>query len=436
MLATLPLDLTAPLVAVLIGFAFGFTLESSGFGDSRRLAAQFYFRESRVVKVMFTAIVTCMLLLLWGSALGFIDLGRIYVNPTYLGSGILGGFILGVGFIVGGYCPGTSIVSAATLKKDGMLFLLGVGAGSTIFGWTADAFRTFYDGAGYLGRVTLPAWLGIPVGVVAILVVFMAIGMFWFFDWLGQGIGRRSARGGAEPSPRPPETWHGWWVPAVKGGGLALTLFLLAAFLLPVVGQPTLDDRVAAMAEELDAEFERGEVLIDPVEHLGLMHAQIQARPGRFRLVTIDVRDEADYNLFHLVDAERVALDALRGDAGRRLAGEAYETAIKVLVSNDETRALDAWRLLRAQGVKNLYVLAGGMNLWLDVFADGELDARPTSAPTADETLRHAFGEALGSRYPYARPSEPVYLRVVAEREPEWKVKPVVKAPAAAGGCG
>ncbi len=434
--ATFPLDLTAPLAAILIGFAFGFTLESSGFGDARRLAAQFYFRESRVVKVMFTAIVTCMLLLLWGSALGWIDLGRIWINPTYLGSGILGGFILGIGFIVGGYCPGTSIVSAATLKKDGILFLLGVAAGSTIFGWTADAFRTFYDGAGYLGRVTLPAWLGLPAGVVAILVLFMAIGMFWFFDLLGQSIGKRSARGGAEPHPQPPTTWHGLWVPAIRGGGLALVLFLLAAFLLPVVGQPTLGSRLVAMQDELDGELAAGTVRIDPVEHLGLMHAQIHDAPGRFRLVTIDVRDEVDFNLFHLVDAERIPLDALRGPAGLELAGEDYETAIKVLVSNDEEAALEAWRILRAQGVLNVYVLRGGMNLWLDVFQAGDVDARPAEPPVADESLRHPFTEALGSRYPYARPSEPVYRRIVAGREPAWKVRPIVKAPAASGGCG
>ena len=64
-----PFDLAATLgvtgsylVYLGIGFGFGFILESSGFGDSRKLAAQFYFRELRVLKVMFTAIVVAMLL--------------------------------------------------------------------------------------------------------------------------------------------------------------------------------------------------------------------------------------------------------------------------------------------------------------------------------------------------------------------------------------
>ena len=128
-----PYDLAATLgvtgsylVYLGIGCCFGFILESSGFGDSRKLAAQFYFRELRVLKVMFTAIVVAMLLVFWATALGLLDYADINVNETWLWPGIAGGLIMGVGFILGGYCPGTSLVSVATLKIDGMFFLLGV----------------------------------------------------------------------------------------------------------------------------------------------------------------------------------------------------------------------------------------------------------------------------------------------------------------------
>ena len=40
----------------LIGVAFGAVLEMAGFADSRRLAAQFYFRNLTVLKVMFGTI--------------------------------------------------------------------------------------------------------------------------------------------------------------------------------------------------------------------------------------------------------------------------------------------------------------------------------------------------------------------------------------------
>ena len=117
----------------LIGFAFGFTLEMSGFGDSRKLAAQFYFTELTVLKVMFTAIVTAMVLLFGAVSLGFLNFNLVWVNPTYLASGILGGLIMGVGFIVGGFCPTTSLASASTGKIDGMMFILGGFVGAFLF---------------------------------------------------------------------------------------------------------------------------------------------------------------------------------------------------------------------------------------------------------------------------------------------------------------
>ena len=49
------------IIAFVIGIGFGFMLERGGFGSARILAAQFYFGNMRVLKVMFTAIVTAML---------------------------------------------------------------------------------------------------------------------------------------------------------------------------------------------------------------------------------------------------------------------------------------------------------------------------------------------------------------------------------------
>jgi len=93
-------------VYLLIGIAFGFALEMSGFANSKILAAQFYFRDMTVLKVMFGAIVTAMVLVFLTSALGLLDFSLVYVNETYLWPGIVGGLIMGVGFILGGFCPG------------------------------------------------------------------------------------------------------------------------------------------------------------------------------------------------------------------------------------------------------------------------------------------------------------------------------------------
>jgi len=90
-------------VVLLIGFGFGYMLEIGGFARSEKLAAQFYLTDMTVFKVMFTAIVVAMVLIFGAAAMGWVDYNRIYVNETYLWPGIIGGLIMGVGFVIGGY---------------------------------------------------------------------------------------------------------------------------------------------------------------------------------------------------------------------------------------------------------------------------------------------------------------------------------------------
>ena len=102
-------------VAFVIGIAFGFFLERGGFGSGKKLAAQFYFTDMAVLKVMFTGIVTAMVGVYWLSRVGVLDLSLVYLVPTKPAANLLGGALLGVGFVVGGYCPGTSVVAAKIL---------------------------------------------------------------------------------------------------------------------------------------------------------------------------------------------------------------------------------------------------------------------------------------------------------------------------------
>ena len=169
------------LVFLLIGMAFGAILEMSGFGDSRKLAAQFYFKDMTVLKVMFTAIVVAAVLIFLSSSLGLLNYDRLWVNPTYLYPGIVGGLIMGVGFIVGGFCPGTSLVAAATLKLDGIVFVLGGLFGVWAFGESVGSFEDFFNSSFY-GRLTVFDWLGTSAGVVVLLLTLMALAMFYLAE--------------------------------------------------------------------------------------------------------------------------------------------------------------------------------------------------------------------------------------------------------------
>ena len=133
-------------VAVVIGFCFGFVLERAGFGRSTKLAAQFYFYDMTVFKVMFSAIVTAMLGVIMAGGLGLVDIrhvAQLVVSGTFIWPMLVGGLLLGVGFIISGYCPGTSLVSAASGGVDGLLAFVGVIIGSVLFGMVYPAIADF-----------------------------------------------------------------------------------------------------------------------------------------------------------------------------------------------------------------------------------------------------------------------------------------------------
>lgn len=181
-------------IAFVIGIFFGFALERGGFGNARILAAQFYFTNMRVLKVMFSAIVTAMIGLFYFAWIGWLDLSLVYVGDTYLVPQIVGGFILGVGFTIGGYCPGTSFVSASTGRKDGMVFILGILFGIFLFGEIFPLIENFYNSTN-IGRVTLPDALGLTYGMVVFLVVLIAIGAFALAGWGEKVMSKKTGRG-------------------------------------------------------------------------------------------------------------------------------------------------------------------------------------------------------------------------------------------------
>jgi hypothetical protein len=171
-------DETSLVVAFVIGLGFGFFLERAGFGSARKLVSQFYLNDMAVFKVMFTAIVTAMLGVTYLSWIGFLDLSLVYLVPTHLAPQIVGGLVLGVGFVIGGYCPGTSVAASATGKFDGMAYVLGVFAGLFLFAEAYPLVKWFYE-ATPMGDTTIPRAFGLPYGLVVFAVVLMAVGGFY-----------------------------------------------------------------------------------------------------------------------------------------------------------------------------------------------------------------------------------------------------------------
>ncbi len=170
------------LVALALGFGFGWFLERAGFGSGCRLCAQFYLYDMTVLKVMFTAIVTAAVGLWLFSAIGLLDIGAVYLTPTSIGAMLLGGLLLGAGFIIGGYCPGTSVTAAATGAGDGVVFVLGFMAGLLFYALFLPGLEVWAN-ASSIGEVTLPQVFGLSYGVVVLALVVMAGLAFAGAEW-------------------------------------------------------------------------------------------------------------------------------------------------------------------------------------------------------------------------------------------------------------
>jgi uncharacterized protein len=164
----------ALVAALVIGIAFGWCLESAGMGSARKLAGQFYLTDLTVFKVMFSAIITAMLGLFWLGRLGVLDLTRVYVPETYLVPQLAGGLVFGIGFALGGLCPGTSCVAAVTGRLDGAALVLGMWSGVLATGLFFPALEPFYERTPR-GALTLPQVAHVPYGLAVLLVVLAAL---------------------------------------------------------------------------------------------------------------------------------------------------------------------------------------------------------------------------------------------------------------------
>lgn len=181
-------DEASLIVAFLIGIGFGFFLERAGFGSSRKLVSQFYLNDLAVFRVMFTAIVTAMLGVTYLGWIGVLDLTLVYMVPTFWVAQIVGGVLLGVGFAVGGYCPGTSPAAVVMGHLDAIAYICGIFAGVFAFSLAFPYLRGLYT-AGEMGAVRLPEFLHLPYGLVVFGVVLMALAGFWGAGWIEKRFG-------------------------------------------------------------------------------------------------------------------------------------------------------------------------------------------------------------------------------------------------------
>lgn len=305
--------------SVLIGVAFGFVLERAGFGRSTKLAAQFYLRDMTVFKVMFTAIVTAMTGLVITSAIGLTSLREIsesIASWTYLWPQLAGGFLLGIGFIVSGYCPGTSVVAAASGNIDGAVTVAGVVSGTFIYSelMQIPAFHHFHS-SGDKGAWFLYDLIKVPPQLLAAAIAAMALLAF-----IGAEKVEKMIAGGTELR-----------LPRIRRFAFA-TVAVLAAGALMTIAIPASSPAQATAAPAA-------------ITAADLAHRVVQA-PWTMRIA--DVRNEAAFAAARVPGSENVKPEALNDLAA--LAASAGQTLVIV----GEAKKIPP----------NAKLLAGGFESW------------------------------------------------------------------------
>lgn len=321
-------------VALVLGFLFGYVLEQAGFSSSRRLVGVFYGYDLTVLRVFFTAAVTAALGVLGLASAGWLDLGAVFVNPTWLWPAVVGGVLMGFGFLFGGYCPGTSFCGAAIGKVDAMVFSAGGLLGIFAYAELYPQLATFANSSD-LGSITVPGALGISSGLFVFLLTAAAVLAFAVGGIVERTVAPTTAPSRSFPARRQ----------AIAAAGL-LTVALVAVFL------PGRSARLQAKVMQ-DDYVPRHTVPSMTADELAF---RIVDRDPRTRV--FDLRPEEVRSAHPMPGATPVPAAEILAKQWRR--DFAPRNLKKVLVAANTEEARFAAYLLGEAGFENIAILAGG----------------------------------------------------------------------------
>ena len=341
--------------AGIIGFFFGLFLEKAGFGNSKRLAGIFYFRDMQVLKVMFSAVITAAIGFGFLTGLGLIQPDAVYLLKTLYLVQIAGGLLLGIGFAMGGWCPGTAIVGTAGGSIDALLFVCGAIGGSILYNELYPLLGNIRE-IGSCGVRSAYADLGISRPLFVTLFTLIGVCCFWGSELLEK---KRFGKGRYFNSP------------FLKAYSLMLiaaaaSLFIFAA---PQSGSG-MPERLSRAAKGKD--------------HISAMELAERIINADKNLLLIDVRPVESFGKFHIKNALSCPLEKLPELKSKM---KLYQTV--VLYSDGAAHAVQGQMLLEQDGLSNILVLDGGLNKFINsCLKPVSLRSAPVDANTAEKITR------------------------------------------------
>jgi len=327
------------IVALFIGIAFGFILEQAGFSTSKKLVGLFYGYDFTVLRVFFTAGITAMIGVIAFDHWGLIDMSLVYINPTFLWSAIIGGLIMGLGFVLGGFCPGTSICAAAIGKIDAMIFIGGSFLGVMIFAEGYPLFEKLYLSESW-GNIRVFESLGMSQSLFAFILTIFAVGAFWVTTFI-----EKKVNGNQKIQFQHKYLYYGLT-------GFAI-LIAISSFALP----------------------DRKEYLInsasDTTASSSLNIKLMTSDELSFRIIDedksiqiFDLRNKKDYDSLNLPKSHNITLENLFEKDTHKLLS--LKQKKNVFIAEEEIDAKKAAILAAKLGYTDIYVLKGGLKTFRD----------------------------------------------------------------------
>jgi len=146
-------------------------------------------------------------------------------------------------------------------------------------------------------------------------------------------------------------------------------------------------------------------------------------------LLLIDVRNESDYNKYHLPGAINIPLSKLNDSSSLEFLSMDFKN--KVFYSNGTTDATAAWMIARRNSFEKIFILEGGLNKWYETIIN---PVRPEGAEATITALdKYSFRLAASQYFTNKNVSQAAETKkpAAAEKKP---VK-VTKKNSPGGGC-
>ncbi len=353
------------IVALIIGIFFGIILEQAGFSTSKKLVGLFYGYDFTVLRVFFTAGVTAMVGVMALSHFGLLDINLIYINPTFLTSAIVGGLIMGLGFVIGGFCPGTSVCAAAIGKIDAIIFIIGSFVGVLIFAETYPLWEELYF-AQNLGNPQLFSMLGISQGLFAFLFVLLALFAYFIVSMI-----ENKANGIKKPAVRFKPYYISF---AVIGFALAISAFFF----------PDKKESLIEMSknQEVIQNYELNFITADELA------CRLMSEDKRIQI--IDFRATEDYEKLALPKSISFTIDNLFEKEPSKILYLRHKK--NILIAKDDEEAKRVGFIANELGFKNIRVLKGGFEEFENTILNFAPVAEFTSdKPSEKDTYRFRF---------------------------------------------